>query len=155
MGKSTKAVFLVAIVLFGLTASPAQQQGLPPEESGVNVCEFNERLLEAGPTKGKRAWLTHQDYQIGAEDLVNTYLTGQSSLDEAIVATSIPNLCGIPCGPSPPNPAELLSSSQSVELLNQAEDKFHYLLLDSPPVVQVADARILAAQAEAVILVAQ
>ena len=85
---------------------------------------------------------------------LSTYLTGQSSLDEAIVATSIPNLYGIPCGPSPPNPAELLSSSQLKELLNGTHEKFHYLLLDSPPVLHVADARILAAQVEAVILVA-
>ena len=85
---------------------------------------------------------------------LSTYLTGQSSLEEAIVATTIPNLYSIPCGPSPPNPAELLSSSQLTELLSQAQDKFQYLLLDSPPVLHVADARILAAQAEAVILVA-
>ena len=76
---------------------------------------------------------------------LSTYLTGQCKMDEAIVATQIPNLYTIPCGPTPPNPAELLSSSQLTELLNQAQEKFHYLLLDSPPVLHVADARILAA----------
>ena len=43
----------------------------PPPEPGAAVREFNERLLEVGPSRGKSAWLTHQDYRIGAEDLIN------------------------------------------------------------------------------------
>ncbi len=85
---------------------------------------------------------------------LSTYLTGQCTLDEAVVATKIPNLHAIPCGPVPPNPAELLSSDPMRQLLEQAPQKFDYVVLDSPPVLHVSDARILAAQVEAVILVA-
>ena len=60
----------------------------------------------------------------------------------------------IPCGPIPPNPAELLSSEQMRCLLREVPEKFDYVLLDSPPTLHVSDARILAAQVEAVILVA-
>ncbi len=85
---------------------------------------------------------------------LSTFLTGQSTLEQATVSTKIPNLYAIPCGPVPPNPAELLSSDQMRQLLQQAPQKFDYVLLDSPPVLNVSDARILAAQVEAVILVA-
>jgi polysaccharide biosynthesis transport protein len=85
---------------------------------------------------------------------LSTYLTGQSTLDEAVVATRIPNLYAVPCGPIPPNPAELVSSEPMRRLIREAAEKFDYVILDSPPVLHVSDARILATQVEAVVLVA-
>jgi succinoglycan biosynthesis transport protein ExoP len=85
---------------------------------------------------------------------LSTYLTGQHTVDEVIVETQIPNLFAIPCGPIPPNPAELLSSEQMQNLLRDVQKKFDYVLLDSPPTLHVSDARILAAPVEAIILVA-
>lgn len=85
---------------------------------------------------------------------LSTYLTGQSTLDEVIVPTSVPQLFAVPCGPIPPNPAELISSEPMRQLLEDAPKRFDYVILDSPPVLHVSDARILAAQVEAVILVA-
>jgi len=85
---------------------------------------------------------------------LSTFLTGQFDLDDVVTPTQIPNLFVVPCGPIPPNPAELLSSQSMRAFLEQAPQKFDYVVLDSPPVLHVADARILAAQVEAVILVA-
>jgi len=58
-------------------------------------------------------------------------------------ATHIPNLFAIPAGPLPPNPAELLSSSKMLDLLVLATEKFDQVLVDSPPVMGLADALIL------------
>lgn len=85
---------------------------------------------------------------------LSTHLTGQFSLEDVVVETQIPNLYAVPCGPVPPNPAELISSELMRRFLEQAAQQFSYVLLDSPPVLHVSDARILAAQVEAVILVA-
>jgi len=85
---------------------------------------------------------------------LSTFLTGQFDLDDVVMPTQVPNLFVVPCGPIPPNPAELLSSQSMGAFLEQAQKKFDYVVLDSPPVLHVADARILAAQVEAVILVA-
>ena len=84
---------------------------------------------------------------------LSTYLTGQFSVDDVIVESQIPNLCVIPCGPIPPNPAELLSSAPMNRLLEELQQRFEYVLLDSPPVLHVSDAQILATRVEAVILV--
>jgi capsular exopolysaccharide synthesis family protein len=84
---------------------------------------------------------------------LSTYLTGQFDLEDVIVPTKVPNLFALPCGPIPPNPAELLSSDSMKRFFEEAAQKFDYLVLDSPPVLHVTDARILATQVEAVILV--
>jgi capsular exopolysaccharide family len=57
--------------------------------------------------------------------------------------THLPNLFVIPSGPLPPNPAELLSGSKMLDLLVLATEKFDQVLVDSPPVVGLADALIL------------
>ncbi|MBI2820302.1 MAG: polysaccharide biosynthesis tyrosine autokinase [Acidobacteria bacterium] len=84
---------------------------------------------------------------------LSTYLTGKYPLDDVISPTSIQNLYAIPCGPIPPNPAELLSSKMMQDFLEEVAEKFEYVILDSPPVLHVSDARILAAQVEAAVLV--
>jgi succinoglycan biosynthesis transport protein ExoP len=81
-------------------------------------------------------------------------LTGQTDLAEAILPVpGVANLSVIPCGPIPPNPAEVLSSPVTGELLQRLRTQFDYVLLDSPPVLSVADTRILATLTDAVVLV--
>jgi len=84
---------------------------------------------------------------------LSTCLVGQSSLEESILESPIPNLCVIPCGPIPPNPAELVASGMMKQLLADALKKFDYVILDSPPVLHVTDGRVLAAQGDAVMLI--
>jgi hypothetical protein len=86
---------------------------------------------------------------------LSTYLAGQASLEEVVSETPVPNLYAVFCGPRPSNPAELLSSPQFSKMLHEARERFQYVVLDSPPVMFVADARVLAPQAEACVLVAQ
>lgn len=81
-------------------------------------------------------------------------LTGHIDLAEAILPVpGVPNLSVIPCGPIPPNPAEVLSSPVTVELLRRLRAEFDYVLLDSPPLLTVSDSRILSTLTDAVVLV--
>jgi Mrp family chromosome partitioning ATPase len=57
------------------------------------------------------------------------------------------------CGPPPVNPAELLSSERMRTLLQEATAEYDFVILDSPPLLNVADTRILASFADATILV--
>lgn len=71
-------------------------------------------------------------------------LAGEQVVPAAIAKpTHIPNLFVVPSGPLPPNPAELLSSSKMLGLLVLAAEKFDQVLVDSPPVMGLADALIL------------
>jgi tyrosine-protein kinase Etk/Wzc len=81
-------------------------------------------------------------------------LTGHVELTDAILAVpGVPNLSVIPCGPIPPNPAEVLSSPLTADLLRRLRAEFEYVLLDSPPLLTVSDSRILATLTDAVVLV--
>jgi len=81
-------------------------------------------------------------------------LTGHVGLPEAILPVpGVANLSVIPCGPIPPNPAEVLSAPIAGELLRQLRSEFEYVLLDSPPLLSVADSRILSTLTDAVVLV--
>lgn len=81
-------------------------------------------------------------------------LTGRVDLSEAVLPVDgVPNLSMIPCGPIPPNPAEVLSSPATGQMLQRLRGEFEYVLIDSPPLLSVADSRILATLTDAVVLV--
>jgi len=71
-------------------------------------------------------------------------LAGTSTLAEAIQKTLQPNLFLLSSGPKPPNPAELLASVKTRHLLEEFKKEFDRIIIDSPPVLTVADTAILA-----------
>ena len=81
-------------------------------------------------------------------------LTGHVDLAQAILPVpGVVNLSVIPCGPVPPNPAEVLSAPVASDLLRRLRSEFDYVLVDSPPLLSVADSRILSTLTDAVVLV--
>lgn len=66
---------------------------------------------------------------------------------------SLPNLKLLPAGPHPPNPAELLGSKRMVEVLKALSAEYDRIIIDTPPVLSVADSLALANIADAVVLV--
>jgi capsular exopolysaccharide synthesis family protein len=74
---------------------------------------------------------------------------------EVAQPTSLPGLFVLTSGPLPPNPAELVGSTRMREGLEAAVADYDTILLDSPPVVSVADAVALAAFADGVVMVVQ
>ena len=83
--------------------------------------------------------------------LVN-YLAANIPLDDIIQPTEVPNLSVILSGPTPPNPSELLASDRMKHLIEEIRGKFAYVIFDSPPVLAVTDAVVLAASADGVVL---
>jgi polysaccharide biosynthesis transport protein len=84
---------------------------------------------------------------------LSTYLTGGGDLDMFIKQTPIPHLSILPCGFVPPNPSELIGSENMKQLLRSLEERFDYIILDSPPLVTVADPIILSTMVDGVILI--
>lgn len=81
-------------------------------------------------------------------------LTGHVEVERAVLPVpGVQGLSVIPCGPIPPNPAEVLSSPLAAELLRKLRSQFEYVLVDSPPLLSVSDSRILATMTDAVVLV--
>ncbi len=81
------------------------------------------------------------------------YLVGEFKLDQITYPTDIDNLSIITSGTIPPNPAEMLDSKQMEDFLTEVRGKYDYVVLDSPPIVAVTDAEILAKKVDGSILV--
>lgn len=86
----------------------------------------------------------HRIFGLDNSSGLTNLLAGEQVLPVNVAKpTHIPNLFVVPSGPLPPNPAELLSSSKMLGFLVLAAEKFDQVLVDSPPVMGLADALIL------------
>ncbi|WHY80230.1 CpsD/CapB family tyrosine-protein kinase [Neobacillus sp. WH10] len=84
---------------------------------------------------------------------MTSVLTKQVSLEEAISETSVENLSVLTSGPIPPNPSELLSSKSMEQIFQSSEELFDIILFDTPPLLAVTDAQILANRCDGTVLV--
>ncbi len=80
-------------------------------------------------------------------------LRGEIAPQDVMVGSSSLNLYLMPAGTVPPDPAELLSSPLLEQTLSPLKEGFDWIVLDSPPVLALADASLLAALCDAVLLV--
>ena len=97
----------------------------------------------------------HKSLGVSKQRGLTNLILGDATFDDVIKTTDIPNLFVLPCGPLPPNPAELLLSNRFKQVLAELEARFDRILLDSPPVLAVTDAVVLARLSSGVMLVAQ
>ncbi|MBM7661736.1 capsular exopolysaccharide synthesis family protein [Bacillus mesophilus] len=80
-------------------------------------------------------------------------LTKQTTLENSLRETEQEHLFVLPSGPIPPNPAEILGSRGMEDLLVEAYELFDLVIFDTPPVLAVTDAQVLANQCNGVVLV--
>jgi succinoglycan biosynthesis transport protein ExoP len=71
-------------------------------------------------------------------------IVGETDVFSVIQKTEIPHLSLLPCGASPPNPAELLHAERFAAIVEQLSQRYDRIIFDSPPVGAVTDAAILA-----------
>ncbi len=124
------------------SASPQEGKSTITVNLGVTFAHANEKtlILDADMHRSRLANSLGVDNRTG----LSSFLAGASSLEVSIKPTFVPNLFILPSGPVPPNPAELLTSAKSRQLLEEVKTKFDRVIVDSPPVLTVTDAAILA-----------
>jgi succinoglycan biosynthesis transport protein ExoP len=84
---------------------------------------------------------------------LSAVLAGTGNLKELAVATAVDGLTLLPAGAIPRNPSEMLSSIRFSQFLQSAGETFDRIVIDSPPVLPVADAKVIGAVVDAVLLV--
>ena len=82
-------------------------------------------------------------------------LTNDEPVRGHILETQFENLWLLPCGPTPPNPADLLSTGRFKEIVAEASEHFDRIIVDGPPVLGLADASLLSAVTGDVMLVVE
>lgn len=80
-------------------------------------------------------------------------LTGHLQADAVIRATSTENFFFLSSGSLPPNPAELLGSQKMREVIQELSTQFDCVIFDSPPVLPVTDAVLIARNCDGVVLI--
>ncbi|WP_300598787.1 tyrosine-protein kinase [Niabella sp.] len=85
---------------------------------------------------------------------ISNYMIGDVDLDSLIIPVAgEENMFVLPCGPIPPNPAELLLNGKTDQLFAQLKNKFDYIVIDTAPIGMVSDALTLAKYADCTIYV--
>jgi succinoglycan biosynthesis transport protein ExoP len=96
----------------------------------------------------------HKTLGMGPRSGLSNVLTGSATLEQAITRSPIlPNLSVLPAGTPPPNPAELLASTNMRDVLDQLRGQYDHIVVDTPPTLSVTDAVVLSPRADAIVLV--
>jgi len=95
----------------------------------------------------------HRTLRVDASRGLASLLAGQAELESVIHSLDAPRISFIPAGAVPANPAELVSSVRMREALASLRSRYDFVIIDTPPVLPVTDAVVLAREADAVVLV--
>ena len=79
-------------------------------------------------------------------------IAGEAPIQAAVRPSGLPNLDLLPCGPRPANPAELLTSPQFQEALDELRRAYDFVIVDTPPLLAVSDPAVVAPRVDGVIL---
>jgi succinoglycan biosynthesis transport protein ExoP len=92
-------------------------------------------------------------FGICAEQGMTTFLSGNSDVSSQIHEAGVPNLFVVPAGPRAPNPVELIGSERMFTGMLLMREYFTYVVIDSPPILELSDALVASPHADGVILV--
>jgi exopolysaccharide transport family protein len=96
----------------------------------------------------------HKTLGMGPRSGLSNVLTGSAKIEQAITRSPVlPNLWVLPAGTPPPNPAELLASTNMRDLLEELRGQYDHIVVDTPPTLSVTDAVVLSPRADAIVLV--
>ena len=95
----------------------------------------------------------HRVWNIDNSTGLSIYLTSDVDVDSVMRPSPVSRLFVITSGPKTPRPAELLASARFEELIRQLEKDFDFVIVDSPPVLPVADSVILASRVKGILIV--
>ncbi|MHA7966138.1 CpsD/CapB family tyrosine-protein kinase [Paenibacillus sp. CAU 1782] len=95
----------------------------------------------------------HHNFSISNRWGLSSVLSQQCTLEESIQMSNVPGLDVITSGTIPPNPAEMLGSNRMTAIIQQLREMYDIVLIDTPPLLAVTDAQIVATKSDGAIMV--
>jgi len=96
---------------------------------------------------------THELFGVALEPGLSNVMVGDAKASETVKKTLTPNLWLMAAGKHPPNPAELLGSRRFRDFISSLGEHFEWVIIDTPPVMAVTDASVIAHSATGVVFV--
>ena len=135
------------------SARPAEGKSTTAYSIALNLARVGRRvLLVDGDLRNPSM---HRVVGVENERGVSNLLSGSADLATLAQRTAQTNLFFIPCGPLPPNPAELWGGDRVRQFLRDAKANFDHVVIDGPPVLGFADAPLLAAAVGGIVFVVE
>jgi len=97
----------------------------------------------------------HKHFDVSHATGLTNYLTTDIQIEDVVIRTQVENLFFLPSGLLPADSAGLLNSQRMVDLIADVKSRFDLVLIDSPPILGVSDASVLANEADMTIIVVQ
>jgi capsular exopolysaccharide synthesis family protein len=133
------------------SARPAEGKSTTAYAVALNLARVGKRvLLVDGDLRNPSM---HRVVGVENERGMSNLLSASADLASVVQPTRQENLSFIPCGPLPPNPAELWGGDRLRQFLAETRNSFDHVVIDGPPVLGFADAPLLAAAVNGVLFV--
>lgn len=133
------------------SAGPKDGKSSVTSNLGVVMAQAGSRVLIIDCDLRKP--VAHKIFELNGFRGLTNLLVQDLAIEDVVSPTPVDGLWVLPSGPIPPNPSELLGSKKMKAVLDQASSLYDVVLLDTPPVITVTDASVLAPLADGVILV--
>ncbi len=133
------------------SASPREGKTFTAVSLAITLAQSGKRvlLIDADLRRPR----IHKVFRVRPPVGLTSVLIGEATLEESTLVTEVPNLSLLPCGPLPPNPAELLHSQRCLDLIATLRGQYDRIIFDTPPVTAVTDALALSSQLDGVVMV--
>jgi capsular exopolysaccharide synthesis family protein len=133
------------------STGPGEGKSMVATNMAVGLAQSGQRvlLIDADMRKPK----VHEILGLPQDPGLSNFLVGRSKASEAVRKASVQGLWVLPAGRTPPNPAELVGSTRFRDFIGSLHEHFDWVLIDSPPVMAVTDACLVAHHATGVLFV--
>jgi succinoglycan biosynthesis transport protein ExoP len=124
---------------------------------GISLAEIGRRvlLIDGDLRRPRLGKLFGLQFATGLSDALLAEDDGTITLDSVVRPSTVPGLYVLPGGSEPANISKLLHSAHLDNLVEVARSQYDFVLIDSPPMMGMADARLLSRNADGVILISR
>lgn len=145
LGTSDKNIISVS------SANPSEGKSTASANIAIAFAQTSSKVLLIDADMRKP--VQHKSFRLSNNKGLSTLIVNMSTFEESIKKSSVENLDILTSGPMPPNPSELLASSQYLEMLRKLSKVYDYIIIDTPPVNVVSDAMIMSNSVSGILMV--
>jgi succinoglycan biosynthesis transport protein ExoP len=133
------------------STGPGEGKSMVASNLAISLAQAGQRvlLIDADMRKPK----AHVILGIQQEPGLSNLLSGNAKATETVKKSMVPGLWALAAGRIPPNPAELLGSQRFSDLLHSVREHFNWIVIDTPPVMVVTDAALVARKSAVVFVI--